>query len=289
VDTFHALFEVMTMIALAQPVRAKNLPRLHNAAPSAAAAPLAPLLRAFAPIDLAEMDAVALQNRTDTKFLLTRGQLATALAALTDQYRVLEIDGVRLSPYETLYFDTPGFALYHQHHAGKANRLKVRARRYLVTGQAFFEVKRKTNKERTVKQRVPTAHLATSAAPAAELLAVTPLDPTTLAPRLWNRFSRLTLVATDRAERLTIDVGLRFAADGRQLALPGVAVAEVKQAGVGRDGGFLAAMHAAHIAPLGFSKYCIGAALLFPELKHNRFKPRLRRLAQLMETNDHDD
>lgn len=277
------------MNALAQPVTLMDRPvRLLRAASPPAVPPLTRLLRPFAPISLGEMDAVALQNRTDTKFLLTTAQLVAALEALAGQYRVLEIDGVRLSPYETLYFDTPDFTLYHQHHAGKANRLKVRARRYLVTGQAFFEVKCKTNKNRTVKQRVPTEHLATSAAPVAELLAAAPVDPAALAPRLWNRFARLTLVGAGFPERVTIDVNLRFAADGRQIALPGIAVAEVKQAGVSRDGGFLALMHAAHITPMGFSKYCIGAALLFPALKHNRFKPRLRRLAQLMETNDHD-
>src|SRR5690348_11438069 len=76
------------------------------------------LLSRFAPIGLGQMDAVALQNRTDTKYLLSGAQLARALSALAGQYRALEIGGVRLSAYETLYFDTPDFALYLQHHAG---------------------------------------------------------------------------------------------------------------------------------------------------------------------------
>jgi hypothetical protein len=280
-----------TMNTLAQTVTLAAPPalRLYNAGPLAAQAPLQQLLRPFAPISLGEMDAVALQNRTDTKYLLTVGRLAAALRTLAGQYRVLEIEGVRLSPYETLYFDTAGLALYHQHHAGKANRLKVRSRRYLVTGQSFLEVKCKTNKDRTVKRRVATDGLATSCVPAAAgLLAAAAVDPAALRPRLWNAFSRITLVGTGRPERLTIDLDLRFGADGRQIDLPGIAVAEVKQEGVDRSGGFMAAMHAAHIQPAGFSKYCIGVALLFPDVKHNRFKPRLRRVQQLMETHGHD-
>lgn len=250
--------------------------------------PLAALAR-FAPISLDEMDAVALQNRTDTKYLLRTDQLAQALRALVGRYRVLTIDGVRLSPYQTVYFDTPAFALYLQHHAGRGSRVKVRGRRYAATGQSFFEVKRKTPKGRTVKRRVATDGLATAITPAtAGLLAEAAIDPASLAPSLGNTFARITLVSTTWAERLTIDLDLRFRGGGRQIGLPGIAVAEVKQAGVDRASAFIQQMHAMHIRPTGFSKYCIGAALLYPDLKHNAFKPKLRLVQHLMGANHHD-
>lgn len=36
------------------------------------------------------------------------------------------------------------------------------------------------------------------------------------------------------------------------------------------------------VLPCGFSKYCIGTALTSPELKKNRFKPKLRMAEKLM-------
>jgi hypothetical protein len=85
-------------------------------------ATLVPLLAQLQPVSLAQLDAVALLNRTDTKFLLTLEQLTGALAELGDRYRVLAIDELRLSPYHTVYFDRADFAVYLRHHAGKKNR-----------------------------------------------------------------------------------------------------------------------------------------------------------------------
>jgi hypothetical protein len=230
------------------------------------------------------MDAVALQNRTDTKYLLSTAHLARALRAISGQYRVLEVDGVRLNPYQTLYFDTPDFALYLQHHAGKRNRYKVRSRRYVVTDQSFLEVKHKTNKDRTVKRRVPTEEIATTCTPelAGFVAACAPSLAGTLEPKLWNAYSRITLVSSAHAERLTIDLDLRFSQDGHRVGLSGVAVAEVKQDGVDRCSGFIQQMHGMGLHPTSFSKYCIGVALLFPQIKHNNFKPKLRLLQHLM-------
>lgn len=242
------------------------------------------ILARFAPIDLAQMDAVALQDRTDTKFLVGATQLARALGALADQYRVLDVGGARLSAYETLYFDTPDFALYLQHHAGKGNRIKLRSRRYVATDQAFLELKQKTNKDRTLKRRVATASLATAGGPelAGFVAAHAPGLAGELEPKLWNSFSRVTLVSRCRAERVTIDLDLAFRGDGRRAALPGVAVVEVKRHGRDRASAFVQQLHAAGVQPTGFSKYCIGVALLFPQIKHNRFKPKLRIIQQLM-------
>lgn len=99
------------------------------------------LLARFRPISLPEMDSVALLNRTDTKFLLNTTQLSAALSELSDAYRILEIDANRLNQYQTIYFDTPDYALYRRHHDGALNRYKVRSRAYVDTQLAFLEVK----------------------------------------------------------------------------------------------------------------------------------------------------
>ena len=242
-------------------------------------------LAAFAPISLAQMDAVALLDRTDTKYLLTLRQLAEVLAGLKADYQVLEIEGVRLSAYETVYFDTPDFALYRQHQAGRPRRYKVRSRRYVETGRSFFEVKLKSGDGRTQKRRVETAGLNTWWSPALTSVLAgwqIPLAAAGLRPALTNTFSRITLVGRQEPERVTLDLDLQFQAAGRLVALPGLVVAEVKLDGRASRSVCARRLQAAHLQSTSFSKYCIGAALLYPELKHNHFKPALRQVSRLL-------
>ncbi len=249
---------------------------------------VARLLDQFAPISLAQMDGVALLDRTDTKYVLHASQLLAALAGLSADYRVLEIDGVRVHPYRTLYFDTDDFALYMRHHAGRQRRYKVRSRQYVESHRSFLEVKVKTNKDRTHKQRIETSDLVTWWTPEASrfVAAAAPLDAGELEAKLWNSFARITLVSKHEAERLTLDLDLCFD-DGRQcISLPGLAIAEVKQDGVNRQSDFVRQMRAMAIAASGFSKYCIGAAMLYPQIKHNNFKDKLRLVEKL--TGDHN-
>ena len=72
--------------------------------PDSAAISLAGPLDGFAPISLAEMDAVQLMNRVDTKYLTDRATLADVLRdAAAAGYRVLVADGSRISPYDSIY------------------------------------------------------------------------------------------------------------------------------------------------------------------------------------------
>lgn len=238
-------------------------------------------------LSLSAIADLAFQNRTDTKFMLHQSQLVTALQALAGSYRVLEIAGTRFQAYQTVYFDTPDFALYMQHHAGRLNRYKLRSRCYLSSGQSFLELKLKTNKQRTVKRRVATRELVTDleASQTSLLDASVPFAAEQLAPRLWNEFTRITLVSRTPAERLTLDLDIRFYAEGRSMSLPGIVIAELKQDGINRMSGFFQQMHAQGLAPSSFSKYCTGVALLYPQIKHNNFKPRLRQIHKLLESN----
>lgn len=247
------------------------------------------LLGQFKPIGLAQMDAVALLDRVDTKYVLRTTQLYAALTTLRNDYRVLEIDGARLHPYRTLYFDTDDFALYMRHHAGRQHRYKVRSRQYVDSQRSFLEVKVKTNKYRTSKQRIETGDLVTWWTPEASrfIAAATPLNAEALEPKLWNSFVRITLVNQRQPERLTLDLNMHFD-DGRDsLCLPGMAIAEVKQDGLDRNSAFVRQMRTMAIASTGFSKYCVGAALLYPQLKHNNFKDKLRLVEKLTGDDNH--
>lgn len=240
-------------------------------------------LATFAPITLADLAGVALLDRIDTKYVLTLAQLAETLPALQSFYRVLEIDGRRRSSYRTLYFDTPDFALYNSHQGGRRVRYKVRSREYVGTPLTFFEVKRKTGDNHTSKERMATPGLVTHlTAPVAEFLHErVPLAPDSLEAKLWVDYTRITLAG--RNERLTIDLDLHYSFDGEAVSLPGLVIAELKSAGRPQTSPFAQLMRQRLLRPHSFSKYCIGASLLYPWLKHNRFSRILRQLDSFQE------
>lgn len=256
----------------------------------------AALLRRFEPITLSEMSEVALQDRTDTKFVMREGQLYNALATLTQQYRVLDIRGVRLNQYRTLYLDTADFDLFRQHHTGRRDRYKVRTRSYVDSHLSFLEIKHKVRQNRTVKNRIATPDLLTWMTPEADafLNDHLPFDPEALEPKLWNEYTRITLASKRDCERLTLDLRLRFSgyentfAAGRSFDLPGLAIAEVKQDGPNRHSAFLSRMRETGVRPIGFSKYCAGVAMIFDEVKHNNFKPKMRLVQKLVQGGNHE-
>jgi len=238
---------------------------------------LAALAENFAPITLKQMDAVALLNRTDTKFVMTTGQLLSALEALQDNYRILSVNGCRLNHYRTLYFDTPDFELYHLHVNERADRYKVRSREYTDSLASFLEVKHKTPKGRTIKERIPTAKPVVQMTPEAEnwLRSFLPCKSRALEPKLWNTFTRITLVSIRHCERVTLDVDLSFYAGEKVANLDNVAIAEVKMDAANRASPFLTQMRTQRIRPLGFSKYCIGVSLLYDGVKKNALKRKI--------------
>ncbi len=235
------------------------------------------LTEKFAPISLKEMEAVALLNRMDTKFVLTNRQLLAALEAIQPNYRVLSVNGQRLNHYRTLYFDTPEFDLYSFHVNGRADRYKVRTREYTDSSEAFLEVKHKTGKGRTIKQRIFTPEPVFEITLAAEtwLSGVFPYDSRALRPALWNTFTRITLVNQQMCERVTLDLDLSFFTGSRTARLDGLVIGEVKKAGAGCCSPFLVEMRAQRIHPKGFSKYVMGVSLLVDGVKKNALKPKM--------------
>jgi hypothetical protein len=248
------------------------------------------LLARLAPISLEEMADVALLDRSETKFVFHQDRLPALLAALADEYRALAINGNRLNHYRTLYFDTPEFALYHRHQAGGRNRYKVRSRTYLDTDLSFMEVKHKISADRTVKSRVKTADFVERISPKtiAFLNSHLPANDWTLEPKLWNQYTRITLVGVHSPERVTLDLELQFITnEGRTMLLPGLVIAEVKRAGSAHDSPFVHHMRAMAIRPTGFSKYCIGVSLLYDHVKHNHFKPQLRMVGKILQSENY--
>ncbi len=237
----------------------------------------------YAPITLSKMNDVALHDRTDTKYVLPVATLQQIMRELVTAYYVLVVNKKRRSQYQTLYFDSPEFRLYRRHHAGILDRYKVRSREYVDSQLAFLEVKHKTNKGRTVKRRVRTPALVTTlpGETADFLRGAYPYDVTELEPRLWVEYTRTTLVSRHHRERVTIDLDLGYAWNEQTISLPHVAIVEVKRDAFSHQSEIERQLHAHQVRSTAFSKYCIGVSLLYPSVKHNNFKPKLRLVERL--------
>lgn len=256
------------------------------------------LVSKFSPIELSEMNAVKLLNRTDTKFVTSTEKLRQLLALAQHDYRILVADGKRISPYYTVYFDTADLNMFRRHQTGHADRQKLRIRSYVTSQLSFLEVKTKNNHKRTHKKRMnisgfdpvdPRHDIDFQTQPPSGIEPCTDFlhdnlgySPNSLVEQIENRFNRITLVNRGLTERLTIDTDLRFhnIATGRDFAFANTAIIELK-----RDGNvpspILAMLRQLRIKPMGFSKYCIGTILTNPHVRYNRFKPRLRAIEKI--------
>ena len=241
------------------------------------------LIDTFNPISLKEMEGAALLNRVDTKFVMTLGQVQSALQALQADYSALSIGGQHMNHYRSLYFDTPEFTLYHDHVNGRAERYKVRSREYTDSHLSFFEVKHKTRKNRTVKERIPTSSQVVEITPemVSWLQGIAPINGSLLEPKLWNTFTRVTLVSKTVSERVTLDFDLTFYSEQATASMDGLVIAEVKYDASRAHSPFLQQMRAQRILPHGFSKYSIGVAMLYEHVKKNAFKPKMLWLERL--------
>ncbi len=236
------------------------------------------------PCDLDQLQKVKLLDRDDTKFIFHRQQLLQVLNRLPAGFKILEIQGQRLFNYQTRYFDTVDRRLYHDHHNGLRPRFKVRFRRYPLPETFFLEIKRKNNRDRTIKERMLTEEIPQQISnEAAEFVrAHSPLFPDDLVPSLDVGFTRLTLVNPTETDRITIDFDLEAHSMGSDAQFPDLVIAEVKQPRLRPSSSFFTTCHALGVQSMRLSKYCVGILHTCPGLKYNRYKPKLRRVQKIM-------
>jgi len=248
------------------------------------------ILSTFQPITLDEMDAVRLMNRVDTKYLIHIDKLPQILQIAKADYRVVEIADQRVKGYESLYFDTVDHEMYIKHHNRKLNRYKVRIRQYLDSQEFFVEVKFKNNKGRTRKKRIQVDGYDALYQPETSSFveSVCPYKTQALKPNLNTAFERITLVNVNTQERITLDLNLDLHNSSKRAVIPYLVIAEVKREFVSTTDGFGKILRDNRIRSKRISKYCTGTNLLFPELKHNRFKAKMLYLRKLDNTRRYD-
>jgi hypothetical protein len=236
-------------------------------------------LALFSQIGLSEMDNVRLMNRTDTKYLMAVNRIPELLTKMNGYYRILEINGNRTFSYLTTYLDTTDYLFFNQHITGKLSRNKVRFRKYESTGITFLEIKKKTNKNRTIKWRIennPAPDGKYDSTACEFINKHIPQIPLVLKPVLFNIFRRITLVGSEIKERITLDYNISYSdPDGRRTGLPLIAVIEVKKECFTGRSRITEVLKELAVYPTGFSKYCIGNAFLNEHLRKNILKSKL--------------
>ena len=244
--------------------------------------PIEQIVQQFTPISLKEMDGVELMNRTDTKFVVSLDDLLSILDEVKTTYRILEVNDIRFSHYETLYYDTEDFLFYTRHHNGKKNRWKIRKRSYIDSDLSFLELKFKTNRGRTQKQRtgIPEIGMELNGDEEKFIGRKAGID-FHLFPQVKNNFTRVTLVEPSLPERITIDLQLSFEWNKISRELKQIVIVEVKQENRNRLSPFVQALKKRHVREESISKYCLGVAMLVPFVKKNNLKEKLIKVNKL--------
>lgn len=232
------------------------------------------LLDKFQGITLSEMDEVKLMNRTDTKFVFSRKLIGELFSVLAPDYRILDVNGHRISRYKSLYFDTNDLKFYKDHHNGRLNRFKVRIRNYVESDLNYLEIKHKY-KGRTDKRRIKLKkiehELSQKSLNFIDEVLGSHMDVKSV---MWNNFGRITLVNKYAKERLTMDFGLSFEWNEIIKSYSDVVICELKQEVFDRSSPFYRQMKKSLIRPKGISKYCLGTYSLNKSVKGNRFKSK---------------
>ncbi len=247
----------------------------------------------YSPIGLKDLNTINSLNRHDTKFIFNENSLNTIFEEIKSDYALLEIKGLHEFGYLNRYFDTNDFTFYFMHHAGNRPRFKIRVRQYLDNNSCVFEIKEKTNKERTKKHRIAISEelnisdwmgfqseSGKSKMIQSLIVCTTGLNPLELASVTDISFTRMTLANLSTKERITIDTQLTFTNGTISKRLENIAIAEIKQIRYNPKSPFIQTMRHNSIREIKFSKYCHAMAELY-SVKRNRFKPRFLMINKL--------
>jgi hypothetical protein len=245
------------------------------------------LLHSFDPISLDDLNAKAeMMARIDNKYVVGRAALQSVIPDLADRFEILDINQRRAFTYDTRYFDDAQHSAYYEHHQGLRKGFKVRTRSYSDAGLCYLEVKVKGQRGMTMKNRIPhnpaqSDVLTDAALEFAKVTYAEHYGKTFRYDLQWTldiRYSRITLVAKDGGERMTIDTDLLFRSADKSLKVgTDVFIVETKSV-LGR--GFAdKCLRRVHERPMKkCSKYCIGMASLGEVTRFNRFLPTMRKL-----------
>ena len=241
------------------------------------------IINALPPVTLDELNGLAaLQTRVDRKYVVAVDQADRVLETIAHRLAVLDIDGARRFRYDSLYFDTPELAAYRAAATRRRRRFKVRVRRYVDAGRSALEIKTRSGRGETVKERTDyepecIERLNADAQRFVDLALGVDGVAHRLQPVMWTRYHRSTVVDLQDRSRITLDRYLEASPSGatpQWCTLIDALVIETKSTAGATP--LDRALWAAHVRPVAISKYAIGMAVHHPDLPSNRWSRVLR-------------
>jgi len=234
------------------------------------------ILASYRTFTLEKTEKVKLMHRIDSKYIVTVDDAIQMLCDLRQDYHVLEIMSQRTGTYTSMYYDTDDRQMFNSHVTGRFPRYKVRERHYSQNGLKFFEIKQKSNKDRTSKRRISISKNNNKANE--WIPKQTPFSVEELTPILINCFERITLINNKQTERITLDFNLHFRTPSGTVTpvYDRVAIVELKQ---NKTAGspIKEYLRSKGIRPGGVSKYCMGLFLTGSETGYKQYKPNFSR------------
>ena len=218
-----------------------------------------------------------LMEREDKKFVMTPLQIKDVLVDCLKNYQILKIENDLIFDYKTAYYDTNSLELYRNHHNGKGNRNKIRERLYVNSGHTFVEIKTKTNKGKTLKQRIESDSIHQSKE---FVMTFSGLSVSDLSKTLSLEYSRITLLHKTKLEKVTLDYNLVFFDKKNTVKYEKIVIAEVKTEKP-TDIDFCDIMKKHAIREGSLSKYCLGLISLNNQIKHNNFKQSYNQILKI--------
>lgn len=241
-------------------------------------------LNSLKSIRLDEMDQIRLMNRTESKYILPFNRLPDLLNQIPQSYKALEISNNRIFSYHNTYLDTENYFFFNQHITGKLSRHKVRFREYSNTGVTYLEVKKRTNRNRVVKWRINNGLMPGNrfTDEAADFITEHIKEKHLLKPVLINKFRRITLAGQNNNERVTLDFDISFSDfNGRSKSFPFLSVIEIKKQETSTKSLLGDILKVNFIHQSGFSKYCMGNAVINNPPKLNILKSKFMKLNKI--------
>lgn len=244
---------------------------------------LLPVVSTIPGINLDELAAVDFDGRIDTKYIFPANRLVEFLNRIKDHVVILELKGKYLFDYKNMYFDTEFHEYFRQHHAGYLNRVKVRARSYSEKGPFVFEIKTKSNKSLTIKERVSLDSFDNIESELTQKFLKEKLGYgfENLPNKTGIDYQRMTFANKEMTEKFTLDINLTGILGNEKHLFENLAIAEVKQPRFTYNSIFVRTLKEMQIAPHSFSKYCASVMQFQEQLKRNRFKPIITKLKKI--------
>ncbi len=228
-------------------------------------------------IELSNLTNNKLLSRFDRKYIIPTEKILELLTLASNNYLVLKIDNKVQHEYVSTYYDTKDYELYLKHHNGRKVRYKVRLREYIDSRLKFAEIKLKGKNKITNKFRKSIEFEKNGEEELYQLIHEHTNHNIEIQQSIGISYKRITLFHRTINQRVTIDTDICFYNSNEKIPLQNLAILEIKYSGI-RHQSKTPFSHLIHKFEHNFSKYCIGIALLHPEIKHNNFLFTLKKI-----------